>query len=181
MKHPMPQCLRAGPALTLAALAFLAVACTSTSSTTTQETTKTGAVSASKTSATVSTGSTSLGTVLVDAQGMTLYYLTTEHGGHIQCTGGCATTWPPLTVPAGSTPTSAGAVTRLGTVTRPDGSTQVTFDGAPLYRYSGDTASGQTNGNGVDGVWFAEKPSTSTGDGSSSTSSSTGHGGYGGY
>ena len=142
--------------------------------------TSAGATSSSAAAAViVSTRSTSIGTVLVDAGGLTLYRLTTEHGGTIQCTGTCATTWPPETVTSGTTPTGSGGVTGLGTVTRPDGTTQVTYGGQPLYRFSGDTSPGQTNGNGISGVWFAQKPSSGTGSGgtSSSTSSSGGYGG----
>ena len=64
------------------------------------------------------------------------------------CTGGCATTWPPLTVSSGTTPTAgAGASGVLKTITRDDGSTQVTYNGMPLHFYKGDTASGDMNGH----------------------------------
>jgi len=129
-----------------------------------------------------------VGTVLTDARGMTLYHLTTESGGKIQCTGSCAQTWPP--VPAsGSLPAATGALTgTFGTVKRPDGSMQLTYNGMPLYTYSGDSAPGQANGQGIQGVWFAVTPSGSNstatgssggygkGGGSSSSSSSSGSG-----
>jgi predicted lipoprotein with Yx(FWY)xxD motif len=119
-----------------------------------------------------------VGTVLVNAEGFTLYHLKTETSSDIQCTGACAGTWPPVLLPAGVTaPTEASGVTgKLGTVTRPDGGTQVTYNGFPLYTYSGDTGPGQANGQGIQNVWFAV---TATGSGSSG-GTGTG-GGYGGY
>src|SRR2546421_9837982 len=81
--------------------------------------------------ATVDTKSISgVGTVLVNAQGFTLYHLKPETSSNIQCTGSCATTWPPILLPAGaSAPTGGSGVTgKLGTATRPDGGTQVTYN-----------------------------------------------------
>jgi len=108
-----------------------------------------------------------LGSVLVNSQGFTLYHLRTETSSNIQCTGSCVSTWPPMLLPAGtSAPTEgSGATGKLGTVTRPDGGTQVTYDGFPLYTYSGDTGPGQANGQGIQGVWFAVTASGSGGSG----------------
>ena len=98
----------------------------------------------------------SLGQILVDPQGMTLYRNTKEKGTTIVCSGSCATTWPPVTVSAGSTPYGpAGLPGALGTVTRPDGAVQVTYKSWPLYRFAKDTKPGDANGQGVGGVWFA--------------------------
>ena len=113
-----------------------------------------------------------VGTVLVNGQGFTLYHLTTEKAGQIHCTGSCATVWPPL-ISSGTPGSVAGASGTFGTVTRPDGGTQLTYNGMPLYRYSGDTKAGQANGQGIQGVWFAV-----TASGSSSSSSSPAGGGY---
>ena len=89
--------------------------------------------------------------ILVDgASGLTLYIFAndTANSGKSACSGGCATTWPPLTVPTGTTPTAgSGAGGTLGTITRDDGTIQVTYNGLPLHRYSGDSAAGDTNGN----------------------------------
>jgi predicted lipoprotein with Yx(FWY)xxD motif len=106
----------------------------------------------------LSTGSVSgIGKVAVDAQGMTLYHITSETGGQIVCTGSCASVWPPLLT--GGMPTGSSGITgKVGTVHRPDGTTQVTLDGLPLYTYSGDSAPGQGNGEGIQGVWFAVSP-----------------------
>jgi predicted lipoprotein with Yx(FWY)xxD motif len=102
--------------------------------------------------ATVATASTGAGIVLVDASnGRTVYNFSsdTANSGTSACSGGCAAKWPALTVPAGTTPTAdAGAAGKLGTITRADSrALQVTYNGLPLYFYSGDHAAGDTNGN----------------------------------
>jgi predicted lipoprotein with Yx(FWY)xxD motif len=89
--------------------------------------------------------------ILVDgASQMTLYQFASDvaNSGKSACNGSCATTWPPLTVATGTT-TSAGtgASGTLGTITRDDGTVQVTYNGVPLYHYSGDSAPGDTTGN----------------------------------
>ena len=118
----------------------------------------------------VATGTASgVGTVLVDGTGLTLYELETEANGQIMCTGACRSTWPPLLLPEGVTSATPGpGVTgTLGTITRPEGGTQVTYDGRPLYLYSGDQTPGQANGQGIQGVWFAMTPSGPSGGGTS--------------
>lgn len=124
---------------------------------------------------TVSTGSTSLGTVLTNPQGLTLYYFTPEKGGVVACTGGCATTWPPLK--AGGAETKPSSVTgTLGTVALSDGSMQVTYNGWPLHTYAADTAAGQTNGHGVAGKWFAATPGlTANGPAAAAAATPTGN------
>ncbi|MGH2444161.1 MAG: COG4315 family predicted lipoprotein [Chloroflexota bacterium] len=102
-----------------------------------------------------------LGSILVNAQGMTLYHLSVENGTQISCTGGCAGVWPPLFLAMGATAPTAGAgVTgMLATINRPDGlGHQVTYNGAPLYTFSHDSKPGDTNGEGIKafgGVWHA--------------------------
>ena len=92
---------------------------------------------------------------LTGQNGMTLYVLTSDTPDTSTCTASCATNWPPLTVPSGTTATSpVGAMDSFGTITRPDGTTQVTYNHMPLYYYSGDSAAGDTNGEGKLGVWF---------------------------
>ena len=100
------------------------------------------------------------GTVLVDARGYTLYLLTPEKGGKIKCVDQCLEFWPPLTTTGGRTPVGGGGIdaSLLGTVDRPDGGTQVTYHDYPLYRFAGDKAPGQVNGQGVEKVWFAVTP-----------------------
>jgi predicted lipoprotein with Yx(FWY)xxD motif len=103
----------------------------------------------------------SLGTILVaGSNGMTVYTfaMDTKGSGTSACTGGCIARWPALTVPAGATPIAGTGVTgTLGTITRPDdGTLQVTYNGLPLYFFTGDSAPGDTNG--VYTNWAAVKP-----------------------
>jgi predicted lipoprotein with Yx(FWY)xxD motif len=93
----------------------------------------------------------SLGTLMVAASNdMTLYTFTKDvaGSGKSNCTGGCLTAWPALTIPAGATPTGDSTVTgQLGTIVRTDtGATQVTYNGLPLYFFQNDSAPGDTNG-----------------------------------
>jgi len=122
-----------------------------------------------------------IGTVLANSAGLTLYHNTKEIGSTIVCTGGCASFWPPVLV-TGSLPQDSGTIRgTFGTIMRPDGSTQLTINGMPLYTYMGDSAPGQASGQGIQGVWFAVTPSgTSTSAGGSGGSSGGGRG-YGGY
>ena len=104
-----------------------------------------------------------VGTVLAAPNGFTLYHLKTEANGKIECTGGCASTWPPLIASSGKVPAASSDVAgHLATIKRPDGSMQVTFDGMPLYTYAGDSGPGQANGQGVGGVWFAVSTSATS-------------------
>lgn len=79
---------------------------------------------------------------------MTLYSFDADTQGVSNCNGTCATVWPPLTVPAGVTPTGGAGVTgQLATIMRGDGSTQVTYKGLPLYFFHNDTKPGDTKGH----------------------------------
>jgi predicted lipoprotein with Yx(FWY)xxD motif len=113
-----------------------------------------------------------VGSVLVDSNGFTLYYLKRDAGGKTTCIGTCAAAWPPLLLPAGASSATAGAgVTgQLGTIQRPDGTTQVTYNGWPLYGFVKDKP-GQATGQGVSD-FFVVTPSGPA----SSTSSSGGSG-----
>jgi predicted lipoprotein with Yx(FWY)xxD motif len=143
---------------TLVALLLVASACGSTGASTPTTKARTAPALARSATASVATvASGSLGTILVDSSGRTLYRYTPDGTGKTTCTGACATAWPPLTVPSGTTHVvGSGGVTasELGTITRPGGTLQVTFEGIPLYRFAGDTAAGQTKGQGVAGIWF---------------------------
>lgn len=124
------------------------------------------------------TNNTTLNTkVLVNQTGRTLYHLTSEKGNKVVCTASCATIWPPLTVPKGAKLLSGSGVTKskLGTIKRPDGRIQVTYAGMTLYRYSGDSKAGQTNGEGIENIWYAISPS-----GTLVKKASSSGGGYGG-
>jgi predicted lipoprotein with Yx(FWY)xxD motif len=101
----------------------------------------------------VSVASSDLGDILVDPEGFTLYVFTNDTDGVSTCYEGCASTWP--AVPA-DTPIGSGLDSGMfGSADRTDGSPQLTVNGQPLYRYAPDTAPGDTNGQGVGGVWFA--------------------------
>jgi predicted lipoprotein with Yx(FWY)xxD motif len=197
----------------IAAAACLVTACGGTNSTNSTNTSSTN--STSSTSSTSNAGSASaaapassssglgldralstttnskLGTIVVDGSGRTLYRFDKDSASPptSNCTGACAQLWPPVLV---GTQISLSGVDRslLGTIRRSDGSVQLTLHGWPLYRYAGDSAPGQINGEGLDGTWFAVRPtgakaltastrsaSTSTGStstGSTSTGTSTG-------
>lgn len=90
-----------------------------------------------------------MGTLLVAASnGHTLYTFDSDAPGVSRCSGQCLVIWPALTVAAGQTPTGGAGVTGpLATITRDDGSVQVTYKGLPLYFFHSDTAPGQTKGN----------------------------------
>jgi predicted lipoprotein with Yx(FWY)xxD motif len=157
--------------LALAASVALAACGSSSSSSTGSHTTAPAAPAATTPSATtVKTASSSLGTILVDAHGMTLYSLSAEQGGKFICsTSACTGIWHPLTVSAGGSP--SGEVGSLGTVKRPDGTTQVTYKGMPLYTFAQDLKPGQTNGQGIKdvGTWGAVTTTASTKAGGSSS------------
>jgi len=105
--------------------------------------------------------SPALGSFLVDWRGMTLYVFRSDEVGKSNCYGQCAVNWPPLL--AGGQPVIAEGVTgAIDTIERSDGTRQVTYDGMPLYYFVDDNASGDTNGQGVGGVWFVVSPGTPT-------------------
>ncbi len=137
---------------------------------------------------------TALGAIVVGSTGRTLYHYLDDHGTKIDCTGGCATQWPPLLVAKSAKPVAGPGIKagKLGTVTRPDGTIQVTYNGYPLYRFAGDTKNGQVNGQGLEHSWYVLAPSGAVvkvsaapaaagaspgaGSGSSSSGGSTGTG-----
>jgi len=139
-----------------ATIAVLAAACTSAqSSPTTTRIAPTGSSAPTKSLELASATLPGVGSVLTGPNGRTLYYFTTDSPNATACTGECAVVWPPLLVPAGRQPVlTAGVPGTLGTVMRPDGSTQVTYDRHLLYYYQGDMAAGQDKGQGVGGTWF---------------------------
>jgi predicted lipoprotein with Yx(FWY)xxD motif len=94
------------------------------------------------------------GSYLTAANGMTLYQYTKDSTNVSNCIGTCAATWPPYTVSAevaASLTADPGITGKISTITRADGSIQVTYRGLPLYFYTGDAKAGDTNGEAVDG------------------------------
>ena len=123
--------------------------------------------------------------VLVDSNGMTLYWFAIDTSSTSKCSGQCLTFWPPVTGPVTA---GSGVTGTLGTITRSDGTTQATYDGHPLYTFVGDKSPGQATGNGKNlsgGLWWemtvsGSTPPANAGAVSSATAkASSGGGGYG--
>ena len=105
---------------------------------------------------TLQTATTDLGTFLTGRDGLTVYVFAADATPGVSvCEGDCLTAWPPVTVAPGSSVSAGDGVTGvLGLITGTDGSTQVTYDGRPLYYWQGDTEAGQTTGHGVNDIWW---------------------------
>ncbi|OLB55041.1 MAG: hypothetical protein AUI01_08745 [Ktedonobacter sp. 13_2_20CM_2_56_8] len=114
-------------------------------------------------------------TVLTNAQGMTLYHFTPDSAKQSACSGACAQTWPPLVFTGSGGPTSSTTLAGKLSVQMDANGRQVEYNGHPLYTFSGDTAPGQTNGEGLLGKWFVATPSLSV-QGGGSTSGGSGNG-----
>lgn len=105
------------------------------------------------------TAATSAGTIVVDANGMSVYFFTKDvkDSGTSACTGACLTAWPPVLSTAAA-PSAEGVTGTPGTITTPDGAKQLTLNGLPLYYYEKDKSPGDVTGQGVGGVWFLSDP-----------------------
>jgi predicted lipoprotein with Yx(FWY)xxD motif len=167
----------------LAALALAVSACGSSSSSSSATSTPAAGASSPAASAPASSASANMvlsttinGTqVLTNSKGFTLYWFVPDTSTKSNCDGSCATYWPPVKGPVTA---GSGVTGTLGTITRPDGTTQATYDGHPLYTYAGDTAPGLAKGNGLNvsgGLWYEMTVSGATPAASTSTS---GGGGY---
>jgi predicted lipoprotein with Yx(FWY)xxD motif len=109
-------------------------------------------------SATVGVANDNLGKILIDSQGRTLYLFRRDAGTKSACTGACAIDWPPLRATGKPTVGGGAAASSVATSARSDGKAQVTYNGHPLYLFSGDQKPGDTNGEGVNafgGLWYA--------------------------
>jgi predicted lipoprotein with Yx(FWY)xxD motif len=165
------------------ALTALAVAACGGGGSTATATSVTAPKTASGHRATIGVASVGgLGKILVDSKGRTLYLFQKDAGNASSCSGACAGAWPPLR--ASSKPVvGAGAKASLvGTIPRSDGAAQVTYNGHPVYRFGGDHAPGDSNGQGVNAFgarWFALSSSGNVV--SSGTGSGSGSGGGNGY
>ena len=142
----------------------------------------TGASQVKASAGQVTTASTSKGTVMVDSKGDTIYWFAIDTPTKSNCTGQCLSFWPPVTGKVTAAPGSKLSGT-FGTITDANGKVQATYDGHPLYTFSGDTSPGAVKGNGVNtsgGLWWAMTPTAAKLAASSSSSSSSGSsGGYG--
>lgn len=128
--------------------------------------------------AVVQTTSGSLGTYLTDGAGRTLYLWVADKSGPSMCYGGCAQAWPPLLTNGAPTAGKGVDASKLGTTNRKDGTTQVTYNGNPLYYFAEDTAANQTKGQGNNGFgakWWIVAPGGDpiTGSGGSASPSSS--------
>lgn len=164
------------PVLAVAGVSLLLAACSSSNKTSTSGAGNTPTTSAaspttasgeSNASVTITTANLpGVGTVLVDGNGNTLYVLDGEKG-KVTCTssGNCTGIWPPVVVPSGMSQGIAGAgvqASLLGTAMGPAGDTRVTYNGWPLYTFSGDKGPHQTKGQAlkdVYGLWWTLSPS----------------------
>lgn len=128
-----------------------------------------------------------VGTVLVNGQGRTLYLLNSEKGGKITCTdaNGCTKIWPDTELPKGTKAATAGSGIQpslLGTVKGDSGALYVTYNGWPLYTFSGDSGPGAVHGQGITsfgGTWYALTTSGNAATGQAASSPSSGGGGNG--
>lgn len=122
-------------------------------------------------------------TVLTDSNGYTLYYFAPDTPTTSKCTATCAGYWPPVLLPSGQ-PTASGSLSGTLSAVQDANGRQVQYNGHFLYRYGGDTAPGQANGNGKNlngGVWYVATPSLSAASGSASSATpKPTSGGYGG-
>jgi predicted lipoprotein with Yx(FWY)xxD motif len=135
-------------------VALIAVACGSNGTTSTGS----GGTTPSSSAAIIKTSSATVSgqsvTILTNTKGMTLYYFKPDTATTSACTGSCAGFWPPLVSTSSGSPASASALPgTLSVVTDANGQ-QVEYNGHMLYTYSGDTAPGQTHGEGIKGSWF---------------------------
>ena len=114
-----------------------------------------------------------LGKIVTDPGGRSLYVFDRDTPGVSNCTGGCATTWPPLAPPAGAVVGTSDITAKVEVITRADGKKQITLNGKPLYYFAGDTAAGDALGQGSGGIWWTIK-----GDGSKAAATSGTSPGY---
>ena len=144
--------LRMIPLALVAALTL--AACASSSTTTPPAAGGTTTPPASSGSTVQVANSAQYGSILVDAQGNTLYLFDQDTGKTSACTGACTSTWPALTVSGSPTAGTGADASLLGTAKQADGSTQVTYNGHLLYTFTGDSTPGATSGEGVESFFI---------------------------
>jgi len=127
---------------------------------------------------TVRAAHSSLGRILVDAHGRTVYLFKKDKGTKSTCNGACAQAWPPVTVSGKPTAGTGAKASLVGTTKRSDGKTQVTYHGHPLYRFQGDQTRSDTKGQGLvafGGAWFVVSPSGTQVSGRAAKAAGAGH------
>jgi predicted lipoprotein with Yx(FWY)xxD motif len=133
----------------------------------------------------VHAATTSLGPVLVDSKGMTVYMLTADTKGHSTCAGKCLQFWPLVPAPAGAgVPSVQGVTAALATTKATSGATMLTAGGWPLYTFLKDKAPGDVKGKGIKtfgGTWYAVSPSGTVVMAAAQSAPASSGGGGGGY
>ena len=111
---------------------------------------------ATATSGDLGVGTTSLGNIIVDGKGMTVYYYQPDvpNSGVSTCTGGCLAHWPAVTA-YGMTPAVSGITAKITEIAT---SQQIVVNGRPIYTFAGDSKPGDTNGQGIGGIWYVVSP-----------------------
>ena len=145
------------------AAGLLAAACGSAAGSTTAGSTSAGtpASSGSATATVIESHAGSAGAFLTNSSGRAVYLWAADGMNKSTCSGACAGAWPPVTAQGHVTAADGAKAADLGTITRSDGSKQVTYDGHPLYYFAGDSGPGQTNGQGSDSFgakWWLVAP-----------------------
>ena len=151
-----------GVAAPIAVAALFATACTSSHTASPGGSSSATGSASSASLVTVKTQNGPLGKVLADGSGRALYQFAADTGSKSTCFGACAAAWPPLTATGSVSATGDAASGDLATITRSDGTKQVTYAGHPLYYFAGDSGAGQTNGQGINGFgarWWLVAPS----------------------
>lgn len=175
--------LRALTAVGVVTAGLALAACSSSPATSSTSSTTSAAASGASATTVDSSSPSSYGTILVTSTGRTLYTLSADTPTTSACTGSCPTVWPPLTTTAAPGAGTGVQASMLGTITRSDGTKQVTYGGHPLYTYSSDSAAGQVGGEGITsfgGTWYVLGASGQPVK-SAVSSTTTTSGGYGGY
>jgi predicted lipoprotein with Yx(FWY)xxD motif len=137
---------------------------------------------ASGQAATVGISNTGIGQLLVNSQGRTAYLFKADQGTKSACAGACAGAWPPLLAKGKPTLGTGVSASLIGTAARPEGTTQLTYNGHPLYLFAKDQKAGETNGQGVSAfgaAWFALNSAGNQVSAQPSSSSASGGGGLG--
>jgi predicted lipoprotein with Yx(FWY)xxD motif len=119
-----------------------------------------------------------VGSILVDAQGRTLYHYTPDHRGQSTCTGACAAAWPPATVNGSGPLTATGVKGTVTTTMRASGAKQLAFAGMPLYRFSADSTTSDAKGQGAQHIWFVIPAKGKASGSTASTTTTKSRGGY---
>jgi predicted lipoprotein with Yx(FWY)xxD motif len=176
----------------IATVALTATACSKATGTGTATSTQAGSAYGTKTASPMATSMSSAGgamqtatatlkvertragMVLAGSKGLTLYYFTKDkpHSGKSACFGSCLSAWPALAAPV-KAPAGARMPGPMGTITRGNGTVQVTINGFPIYYYVGDKAPGQISGNGVEGTWHIIKIKMKSGSTTSTANQAT--------